>query len=134
VVTLVVPGFNDGEKELEEMAAFLSGLDPDLPWHLTAFHPDYRMSDRGATPYSTLRRAWEIGREAGLRFVYLGNLGGRSEEREWTHCPDCRALLVERRGFQVRRMRIEGSRCPDCGRAIPGVWEWPPAPEETADG
>jgi len=134
VVTLVVPGFNDDEEELKEMATFLATLDRDMPWHLTAFYPQYRMNDRGGTPTSTLLRGWEIAKEAGLRFVYLGNLHGGADERESTWCPDCGALLVERAGFHVRRNRIEGGRCPDCGRPIPGVWDWPRSEEAGSSG
>ena len=129
VVTLVVPGFNDDPAELRDMARFLAKLDPGLPWHLTAFHPDYQMSKRGSTPLDTLLKAWEIGKEEGLDFVYLGNLAGRGDERESTYCPACGALLVQRRGFRVDRVRLDRGHCPDCGRSIPGVWDWPRSKE-----
>jgi len=123
VVTLVVPGFNDSEEELGEMAAFLAGVDRDLPWHVTAFHPDYRMNDRGGTPVPTLRRAHDRGREAGLRHVYAGNAPGRLGRMESTHCPGCGSTLVERVGFRVIEARVgaDGS-CSDCGTVVAGVW------------
>jgi pyruvate formate lyase activating enzyme len=126
VVTLVVPGFNDTPDELRAIARFLAGISPDIPWHVTAFHPDYRMTEQERTPASTLRRAAELGVEAGLRYVYAGNLPGRLEQWENTYCPVCRTLLVERRGFRVlRNLLAPGGRCPRCASAIPGVWEPP---------
>jgi pyruvate formate lyase activating enzyme len=123
VVTLVVPGMNDSVEELRDVARFLVSVSPDVPWHVTAFRPEYRMDDRGPTPARTLLRAADIGAEEGLRFVYAGNLPGAVRDLESTRCPGCRALLVERAGFRVRANRIGADgRCPDCGRAIPGVW------------
>ncbi len=121
VVTLVVPRLNDDPAELRDMAEFLAGVSPDLPWHVTAFHPDYRMRDRGRTPPATLVEAVAIGRTAGLRFVYAGNVPGLGD-LESTRCPGCGGLLVERRGFTVGRVRIADGACPDCGAAVPGVW------------
>jgi pyruvate formate lyase activating enzyme len=123
VVTLVVPGFNDSDAELGEIAGFLAGLSPDVPWHVTAFHPDYRMTDHPATPQSTLARALEIGAAAGLRHVYPGNISGRLGDRENTCCPACGALLVGRTGYRIGPVRIgPDGRCPDCLTAIPGRW------------
>jgi pyruvate formate lyase activating enzyme len=123
VVTLVVPGMNDSPEELRDAARFLVSVSPDVPWHVTAFHPDYRMDDRDRTSVRTLLRAADIGFEEGLRFVYAGNLPGSVRDLENTHCPGCRALLVERSGFRVLRNRIGADGlCPDCARAIPGVW------------
>jgi pyruvate formate lyase activating enzyme len=123
VVTLVVPGMNDSPEELRDLARFLVSVSPDIPWHVTAFHPDYRMDDREPTSVRSLLRAAEIGQEEGLRFVYAGNLPGSVRHLEDTHCPGCRARLVERVGFHVRENRIGADGlCPDCGRAIPGVW------------
>ncbi len=123
IVTLVVPDFNDSAAELQEMARFLAGVSPDMPWHVTAFHPDYKMRDRGPTPATTLRRAYEIGKEAGLHFVYAGNLPGVVDGAENTYCPGCGQLLVERLGYSVRENRVTAEgRCPQCRRAIPGVW------------
>jgi pyruvate formate lyase activating enzyme len=123
VVTLVVPDWNDGDDELRSIARFLAGVSRDIPWHVTAFHPDYKMADRGWTPAEALLRAAEIGREEGLRFVYAGNIPGRTGTLENTYCPSCRSLLVERRGFRVLANRLQGGACPDCRASIPGVWE-----------
>jgi pyruvate formate lyase activating enzyme len=123
VVTLVVPGMNDSPEELRDAARFLASVSPDIPWHVTAFHPDYRMEDRPPTSVLSLLRAAEIGREEGLRFVYAGNLPGAVRNLENTYCPGCGALLVERAGFRVRRNVIGANgACPSCRRAIPGVW------------
>jgi pyruvate formate lyase activating enzyme len=123
VVTLVVPGFNDSEAELRDIARFLAAVSPDLPWHCTAFHPDYRMTDREPTPARTLVRACELGVEAGLRHVYAGNLPGLTREWENTRCPHCRATVIERRGFTVRSYRLTGDgKCPQCATAIAGRW------------
>jgi pyruvate formate lyase activating enzyme len=122
VVTLVVPGFNDSSGELGELASFLASVSRDLPWHVTAFHADYRMAERDATGVDTLVRAAEIGKRAGLNFVYAGNLPGRLGDWENTRCPGCSALLVERVGFRVLSNRLVEGSCPECGRRIPGVW------------
>jgi pyruvate formate lyase activating enzyme len=122
VVTLVVPGFNDDEGELREMATFLAGISPDVPWHVTAFHKDYKMTGPDNTGVARLLRACEIGAEAGLRYVYAGNLPGRVGEWENTWCPGCRALLVERHGFLVTKNRVASGSCPECGVPIAGRW------------
>jgi pyruvate formate lyase activating enzyme len=124
IVTLVVPGFNDSTEELTDIARFLAGVSRDIPWHVTAFHKDYKMTDPDDTPAATLLRAAEIGREQGLRFVYAGNLPGRVGDWENTLCPQCGALLVERRGYRIVQDLITGrGTCPGCGAAIPGVWQ-----------
>jgi len=123
VVTLVVPDWNDSDEELAAIARFLAGVSRDIPWHVTAFHPDYRMTDRGRTGAETLLRAAEIGRGAGLNFVYAGNLPGRTGSLENTVCPRCLTLLIERIGFRVRANRLTRTGCcPGCGLQIPGVW------------
>ena len=123
VVTLVVPGHNDSDEELRDVARFLVSVSPDVPWHVTAFHPDYRMDDRAPTSVRALLRAAEIGASEGLHFVYAGNLPGVVRSWENTYCPGCRGLLVERIGFRVLRNVLSADgRCPDCRRAIPGVW------------
>ncbi len=125
VVTLVVPGFNDSDAELRGMAGFLAELSPDIPWHVTAFHPDYRMAEAGRTPARTLLHAYEIGRAAGLRYIYPGNLPGHVGGTESTRCPHCGALLVERVGFAVQGYHLQGNRCPQCQAEIPGFWHRP---------
>lgn len=122
IVTLTIPGFNDTNEELRDMAQFLVNISPDIPWHVTAFHQDYKMLDRDNTPVKTLLRAAEIGKAAGLQFVYAGNRPGAVGPWENTYCPSCRALLIERFGFQVIQNRVSDGKCPDCGRGIPGVW------------
>jgi pyruvate formate lyase activating enzyme len=125
IVTLVVPGMNDSDAELTDIARFLASVSPDIPWHVTAFHPDYKMQDPPRTSVDALLRAVEIGDQAGLRFVYAGNLPGHVKNRENTYCPGCRSLLVERFGFRVQRNRLAQGHCPDCSRAIPGFWSLP---------
>jgi pyruvate formate lyase activating enzyme len=122
IVTLVVPGLNDSDEELKEMTAFITGVSCDIPWHVTAFHPQYKMTDSPATSTDTLLRAYEIGRQAGLNFVYAGNLPGRVGDLENTKCPGCGTMLIERQGFSVRHNRLRGGACPQCNRTIPGVW------------
>ncbi len=123
VVTLVVPGINDSLEELRDIARFLVSVSPDIPWHVTAFHPDYKMDDRPRTSVQSLLRAAETGAAEGLRFVYAGNLPGAVRSWENTYCPGCRGLLVERLGFRVLGNRLDASgRCPDCRQAVPGVW------------
>ncbi len=127
IVTLVIPGFNDSDDELRKIAEFLAGISPDIPRHVTAFHQDYKMQDPEDTPAETLTRAAAIGKSAGLRFVYAGNLPGQTANLEDTVCPACRTTLVERRGFRVLRNRLsETGECPDCGAKIPGRWTTPP--------
>jgi len=123
VVTLVIPGFNDSNDELWEAARFLAGLSPDIPWHVTAFHKDYKMIAPDNTDPQTLIRAVEIGREAGLRYVYAGNLPGHVGEYESTHCPKCNTLLVKRSGYTIEKYRLTSEgKCPKCGEKIAGLW------------
>jgi pyruvate formate lyase activating enzyme len=123
IVTLVIPGFNDSEAELGEMAEFIRHLSPDIPWHVTAFHADYKMTVPPDTDASTLMRAAAIGERAGLRFVYAGNLPGSVGRREDTRCPGCGTTVVAREGFRVRSFSLTArGACPRCDRPIPGVW------------
>jgi pyruvate formate lyase activating enzyme len=123
IVTLIVPGFNDSAAELGEMAAFVAEVSPDMPWHVTAFHSDYRMDDTASTPVDKLLEACEIGTAAGLRYVYAGNRPGMTGEWENTRCPNCRATVIERWGFTIRSNRLESGHCPDCRTAIAGYWD-----------
>jgi pyruvate formate lyase activating enzyme len=126
VVTLVVPGFNDSDDELRSIATFLFRVSPDIPWHVTAFQRNYRMAEPEDTSPATLSRAARIGREAGLRYVYAGNLPGAVAEFEDTFCPECRKLLIERSGMETLDYRItRGGCCSGCGHAIPGYWKDP---------
>ncbi len=120
IVTLTIPGYNDSDEELSQIAEFIASVSVDIPWHVTGFHPDYKMTDRGATPVSTLIRARTHGLEAGLKFVYSGNRPGQVENTENTYCPQCRETLVERVGFRVLSNRLTNGACPQCGESIPG--------------
>lgn len=128
VVTLLIPGFNDSDDELRQSAEFLAGISADIPWHVTAFHKDYKMTGPEITPAATLIRAAEIGRAAGLRYVYAGNLPGETGGLEDTRCPSCDATVIRRRGFRVLRNALLNGACPGCGSAIPGFWGDNPAP------
>jgi len=123
VVTLLIEGFNDSDDELKRLAEFLASVSPDIPWHVTAFHKDYKMTDPSDTTPEALKRAAAIGQAAGLRFVYAGNMPGRVGELENTRCPGCGETLIERRGYHISKYGItpEG-HCPSCNSAIPGRW------------
>lgn len=131
IVTLVVPGFNDGDDELKQIAEFIASVSVDIPWHVTAFRPDYKMTEPSRTPSDTLVRAYDLGKSAGLKFVYPGNCHGGVGNRENTYCPSCEKLLIRRRGFVVEQNRMRGSNCPFCDEPIAGVWE-PSPPDHTA--
>jgi pyruvate formate lyase activating enzyme len=123
LVTLVVPGFNDQPADLRRMADYIASVSPDIPWHVTAFHQDYKMTDPRNTVAADLIRACQVGKEAGLRFIYAGNLPGRVGPWENTWCPSCGDLLIERFGYQILQHRVGAdSRCPSCAARIPGVW------------
>ncbi len=123
IVTLVIPGFNDSEDELRRAADFIASVSPDIPWHVTAFHQDYKMTENANTTAEQLIRACEIGREAGLRYIYAGNLPGRVGRWENTYCPSCDELLIERYGYIIRQMKVTPTgNCPKCVAKIPGVW------------
>ena len=123
IVTLLIPGFNDAEDELKRAAEFLAGVSPDIPWHLTAFHKDYKMTDPANTTPEMLMHAAEIGRNAGLRYVYAGNLPGKVGDLENTRCHNCKALLIERYGYLITGYHLTPNGCcPKCGTSIPGRW------------
>lgn len=123
VVTLLVPGFNDGEAELHAMADYIASVSRDIPWHVTAFHPDYHMTDARATTTSDLTRAAIIGQAAGLHYVYAGNLPGHVGPWENTLCPSCKKVLIERLGYTIKAYRLTASgKCPGCSTTIPGLW------------
>jgi pyruvate formate lyase activating enzyme len=134
IVTLVIPDFNDSEAELNDMAQFVASISRDVPWHVTAFHPAYKMTDTERTTTHTLEKAWQIGKGAGLNFVYPGNLPGHVGTRENTRCPGCEMTLIRRRGFNVLENRMNGNECPDCGKEIAGVWEKSPPRESRSTG
>jgi pyruvate formate lyase activating enzyme len=132
VVTLVVPGFNDSIDELMDAARFIHSVSPDIPWHVTAFHQDYKMTDAPNTTVDMLIKAAEIGQEAGLRYVYAGNLPGRVGQYQHTFCPNCGEILIERLGYIVLAYHLsaDGS-CPKCGTTIAGEWTENPSQVQT---
>ena len=123
LVTLLIPSFNDSDDELGRMTEFIAGVSVDIPWHVTAFHQDYQMSDPRDTCAEDLLRAAAIGKRAGLRYIYAGNLPGSVGELENTHCHACGELLIQRYGYFIEKYRLtaEGS-CPACQTAVPGRW------------
>ena len=120
ITTLLIPGFNDSSEELTGIAEFIAGVGAAIPWHISAFHPDYRMRDRGRTENDSLHRAYHIGKAAGLQYVYVGNAMG--DRHESTICPACEELVIERYGFQVLNIRLLGNSCASCGEPIEGVY------------
>jgi pyruvate formate lyase activating enzyme len=123
IVTLVIPGFNDSDDELNRLTAFVASVSPDIPWHATAFHKDYKMTDPDNTSAETLMRAAEIGRKSGLRHIYVGNLPGEMGDLENTRCPNCQQLLIERYGYLIMGYHLTSNGCcPSCGTRIPGRW------------
>jgi pyruvate formate lyase activating enzyme len=123
IVTLLIPGFNDSDDELRSMTTFLAGVSPDIPWHVTAFHQDYKMTSPADTRPKDLLRAAAIGREAGLRYIYAGNLPGQVEGLEDTHCHQCGEMLIQRCGYSIQKYKLtpQGD-CPACHALIPGRW------------
>ncbi|MDJ0626001.1 MAG: AmmeMemoRadiSam system radical SAM enzyme [Candidatus Caenarcaniphilales bacterium] len=123
LVTLIVPGFNDSEEELRDAAKFIKSISPDIPWHVTAFHTDYRMQETENTDSDILIKATEIGYEEGLHYVYPGNRPGKVGRYEHTYCPNCKAVLIERIGYVVLNYHISDTgQCPHCNTSIPGIW------------
>jgi pyruvate formate lyase activating enzyme len=120
LTTLIIPGMNDSDAELRKAAAWIAALDKKIPWHITAFHPDYKLTTIPPTSLATLKRAHDIAKKAGLEHVYVGNL---PSGRENTLCPKCDAVLVERDGFRVYGNRLKDGRCPECKHAIAGIWQ-----------
>jgi pyruvate formate lyase activating enzyme len=128
IVTLTIPGFNDSNEELWDAARFIAGISRDIPWHVTAFHKDYKMTDNDNTDVKTLLRAAEIGKEAGLKFVYAGNLPGMVGEYEDTFCPQCNYRLIHRIGYSIKEYHITGDgKCPQCHSRVPGLWHTDPS-------
>jgi pyruvate formate lyase activating enzyme len=124
IVTLLVPGFNDNPDELKAMAEFLAKVDPLMPWHITAFHPDYKMTDGfRQTTSEDLMKIVEFGEQAGMKYLYPGNLPGQVGEYENTRCHHCNATVIKRFSFRVMKNRVKpDGTCPDCGKSLPGVW------------
>ncbi|NPA45829.1 MAG: AmmeMemoRadiSam system radical SAM enzyme [Chlorobi bacterium] len=119
VTTLIIPGINDDPEHLKRIATFIADkAGTETPWHISAFHPDYKMTDRPPTPLTTLEQAAEIGRKAGLKFIYIGNVG----KRNITYCPNCGAPLIERVGYIILANRLKDGKCYQCNTKIPGIW------------
>jgi len=124
IVTLLVPEFNDSADEITRLTEFVASVSVDIPWHVTAFHQDYRMTDSPATTASQLRHAADIGRRSGLRYVYAGNLPGNVGDNEDTKCVSCGHRLIAREGFRVRAYRVTSDgKCPSCQTSVPGRWD-----------
>jgi len=119
VTTLLIPGYNDSDAVLQDLAAFLASVNPEIPWHISAFHPMYKMRDVPRTGIESLRRGLKAGRDAGLRYVYAGNIPGESEN---TVCPACDEVLIERLGYRIMRNSVVRGQCSRCGAALAGVW------------
>ena len=120
VTTLVIPTINDSDGELRDIANFIAEVGTGIPWHISRFHPDYKLTNLPPTPRATIDRAREIGKEAGLRYVYSGNIPG--DKGENTYCYQCGAVLIRRFGFQIIENRLKEGRYPECGAEIDGVW------------
>ncbi len=121
VTTLVIPGKNDSDEELQRIAEFLYNVNPAMPWHVTGFFPTYKMTDRPPTPVATLERARNIGLAAGLYHVYEGNRPGSGGEN--TSCPSCGLELILRHGFSIGKNILQDGACPSCGESIHGIWK-----------
>jgi pyruvate formate lyase activating enzyme len=119
ITTLVIPGHNDSDKDLTGIAQFVKSVGEDVPWHVSRFYPTYKLTDQPITPAGTLKRARQIGLDAGLRYVYEGNIPGEGED---TFCPGCKKTLVKRIGFSVRENRVKEGKCGYCGTIISGIW------------
>jgi pyruvate formate lyase activating enzyme len=119
VTTLIIPGYNDSEEQLRECAKFIAGVSEDIPWHVSAFYPTYKLTDAPPTTATMLRKAIHIGRDAGLKYVYGGNIPGEDED---TRCPNCNELLIERFAYRIHENRILDGKCPTCSTSITGRW------------
>ena len=123
IVTLLIAGFNDSPDELKRLTSFVASVSPDIPWHVTAFHADYKMTDPENTTAEMLIAAADIGHDSGLRYVYAGNLPGEVGDLEQTRCATCRTTLISRYGYYIRDYEItRDGACPSCGDPIPGRW------------
>lgn len=121
ITTLVIPDENDSDKELTDIAKFLASISKDIPWHVTRFHPDYKMQDKKETPEETLKRAYEIGKKEGLKFVYVGNV--LDENHESTYCPKCNLPLIKRCWHDIEMVNFKNGKCRKCGEKIPGIFK-----------
>lgn len=123
VTTLIIPEENDSDEELRSIASFLFNLKATLPWHISAFHPDYEMTNKHRTPEETLKRAYRIGREVGLKNIYVGNVHSSGDED--TYCAACGAKLIQRDWYEVNviEKKVFDGVCYKCGAKQDGIWE-----------
>ncbi len=122
--TLLIPGYNDSDDEIRAIAQFQANLDTNMPWHISAFHPMYKMLNVPRTPAQTLRRAYDIGKDVGLKYVYVGNID--DEARESTYCPKCGKLVIDRHGHigqYVTNHLVHNNQCPSCSYTLHGIWQ-----------
>ena len=120
ITTLIIPGLNDSDQELRDIADFIKGIDPEMPWHISRFHPTYKMTDISPTPASTLHKARQIGLDVGLAHVYEGNIPGTGEEN--TCCGNCGKILIERTGYHIARNTLINGNCPACQTPLAGIF------------
>lgn len=120
VTTLIIPGSNDAEDELGDIARFIAQTDQDIPWHVSRFHPDYQFTETDPTPLPVMENAYALGKAAGLRYIYLGNVAGKSNDSQ---CPHCLQTIVRRKGYQASSRLTKEGCCPQCGARIAGVWQ-----------
>ncbi|MEW6063206.1 MAG: AmmeMemoRadiSam system radical SAM enzyme [Nanoarchaeota archaeon] len=121
ITTLLIPGMNDSKDEVTKMAKFILSISKDIPWHLSAFHPDYKMTEVPETPHETLLKSYKIAKDIGLRYVYLGNVF--DPEKESTYCPRCKSLLIKRMGYNIEIVNLKNGKCNICKEKIAGIWK-----------
>jgi len=123
ITTLIIPGENDSKEELRDIVRFIASIDKNIPWHVSRFYPMYKMLDRPPTPIEKLKEAYEIGKEEGLNYVYVGNV--LDEDRESTYCPSCGFKVIDRTGYvgQYVTNHLVDGKCPECNTPIAGVWK-----------
>jgi len=119
ITTLLIPGLNDSDPELRDIARFIRELGPETPWHISRFYPTYRLTNIPPTPAESVQRARHVGLEEGLHYVYTGNLPG--DQGESTYCPKCSKMLINRRGYFISNNVLSAGKCPDCGWTVPGI-------------
>jgi pyruvate formate lyase activating enzyme len=119
ITTLVIPDQNDSDKELDDIARFIAGVDPNIPWHISRFHPDYKLTDSRPTPLAVLKKAYSLGQQNGLRYIYIGNVPGESAD---TLCPNCQKTVIRRKGYQVSENNLKDGGCRHCGEPVAGVF------------
>lgn len=121
LTTLIIPGENDSEKELRQIAEFISSISQDIPWHISAFHPAYKMKDKERTKPEKIHQAYEIGKEAGLNFIYGGNV--MDKDLQNTYCPNCETVLIRRDWKSTEIVNLDDGKCKECNQEIPGIWK-----------